>query len=192
MEPSNNEISYVNPQEYLDQISPKKTKRFSFLDPKVLALIIGVVLLVITLIIFIAINSNPSTPSTKLLAVRAQNMSGLLEYDTRQITEAKYKKAIAETKVVFASDNYLLSQELDLVIDPNVALQEPLEPTLEDLNDAAAENKLTSEYISVLRENINLIISALEDIKAESKTEITAVEQSLLDLSEILVRLGGN
>ena len=190
MYPDSNDIRYTNPQEYLDQISPKKRGRFSFLDKKTVILIIAIVLLIITVIIFVAVNSNPSTPSTKLLAVRAQNMNTLLEYDTSKITDAKYKKAIAETRVIFASNNFQLSQSFGLTIDPVISLQEPIEPTIAELDEASAKNSLTSEYVSILVAQLNQIINTLEEIEFESSNSI--IQQALLDLYELSDRFSSN
>lgn len=188
MNPNDN---YVNPQEYLDQISTKKPGRFNFVDKKIFLLIGAVILLIITIIIWFAMSSAPKQSSaSELLAVRLQNMSALLDYDDSKITDDKARKAIAETRIVFASDNYQLSQSLTLSIKPEIAAKEPVSQLVAILDDATSAGRLSQEYLSTLNSQVSQIINSLEEIQLTSNN--AAINQTLLDLSELSTRLSRN
>lgn len=180
-----------DPLEYLNQISPKTPNRFAYIDKKIIVIIGLVVVLIVSLIIWFATNNN-SKQSTQLqlLAERVQNMNTLLAYDTQKINDGKYSKAIAETKVIFASDNYQLSQSFNLVPNQKAVSQESIGSTITDLDKAAASNNLITEYTSALNTQINRIITSLNEVP--NGTNDVIVGQTLSNLSELSRRLSSN
>lgn len=191
MNPDSENNTYVSPQEYLDQISTKKPRGFRYLDKKIVVLVSAVVLLVIVVIVWFAVSSAPKTSSaSELLAVRLQNMSSLLEYDSSKVIDSQSKKAIAETKIVFASNNYQLSQSMTLTVNSEIATQEPITEKITALDNAAATNNLSREYVSALNTQINQLIISLEEVQLSSNNIV--IEQALLDLFELSNRLSSN
>lgn len=181
----------VNPQEYLNQIAVKKPGLFSHIDKKMAILAGAVILLIITVIVWVAVSNAPKQSSaTELLAVRLQNMDELLSYNNNKTIDSNSKKAIAETKIIFASDNYQLSQSMTLTVKPEVAAKEPIDSIIASLDKAASSNNLSKEYTSALRVQIDQIINSLKEIQADSNSY--PVEQSLLDFTELSNRLSDN
>lgn len=180
-----------NPQEYLDQISAKRPGRFAFIDKKILILVCAVILLIIAAIIWFALSASPKqSTASETLAVRLQNMVTLLDYDSSKITDNKTKKAIAETKVIFASDNYQLSQAVALPTTAGVSTSESIDSTISLLDKASSSNNLAKEYSSALDAQLNQIINSLEEMQIASSSP--HIELVLSDLAELSSRLSGN
>lgn len=188
MNPDENIDIQSNPQEYLDQISTKKPSRFKYLDKKIVVLVSAIVLLIIVAVIWFVISSSPKTSSTsQILSARLQNMSTLIDYDNSKITDSISKKAIAETKIVFASCNYQLSQNLALTVSPEAISEELIDDKLALLDNASSSNNFTKEYLLALNDQINQIIISLMEIKTTSSNLV--IERAVLDLTELSNRL---
>jgi len=188
-EEQNQPIQQYSPQEYLDQIAVKKPGRLAFVDKKILVLVGAVVLLVIMIIVLVAVSSTPkTTTATDTLAVRLENMSTLLGYNTDKINDGALRKSIAETKLVFASDNYQLEQSLALAAKPEVLAKEPVDDIIDKLDYAATTNNLSQEYRQALLGQISQIVSSLKEVNAA--TPNTTIDQALANLTELSARLG--
>jgi|GEM_PF-3456710 len=184
----------TNGMEYLEHISrqAKPPSRLSFINRKVLIIIVAFFVVLIALIIANVALSNRGTTNSEALSIKLGGLSSLIEYGTRnQIGDSAVKKTTAETSLVTSSIKVSLGRVMTLPTASKAAIAaDGVDDIIAELDAAKSTGNQGQIYTAAVRSKINEVIEILDTLLYQAgSTSRPVIENAIIDFTEISRRL---
>ncbi|MCL2281017.1 hypothetical protein FWC31_04040 [Candidatus Saccharibacteria bacterium] len=182
----------VNPESYLDAISNSQPIKNRFLSGKILAVLIGALIILTLIIIGVISNNMRQTAQDKVVSLNSKlsDLQSVVRYGQSNLpNNSEIIKVVAETNLIILSRQNELAEIYTLSDDTTPAANG--ESITADLDDAKARGNLDSVYVTVLRDQLLSVCNQLEILydSAKTNTQKITLAKAYADFQELANRL---